>query len=430
MPNIAEPVSIPFGAGIDNRAEESGLPEGYVRQALNVDFTKELTARLREGYIKRVSGTQVHSLWKTPELDYAVVVIDGYLSRLHSDFSTTQLVAVSASPKMSYCYYNGVIYYTNNHDVGCIINGAAQQWGLDQPPSPQATPVANGGLNAGEYQVTYTYRKANFEESGAPISALVSVPQGGGILLSNIPTAPTDAAYVRVYISPQDGDELLWGYDIPVGIGSYQLGAGERGKPLETQFGSRPDPGRLVRAFNARIFVADGALLWWTIANHPNIIDRRYGWLQFAHPIDVLEPTEDGVYVCEGHRTHFLLGADPTTWSRQLASTHGGIFGTGTQLPSHIFGGLEIPMARTAAWVDRDLGNSVLCLGRPGGLVMRMGKNHVAIPPHREGVIAYRERKGIESIIMILQDAFGSTSTAEAGDSVVASVVTHNITTT
>ena len=429
MPNIAEPVSIPFGAGIDNRADESDIPEGYVRQAYNIDFTKSLKARRREGYVKRVSGTQVHSLWKTPELDYAVVVIDGYLTRLNDDFSTAQLTAVSASPKMSYCYYNGIIYYSNTHEVGRIVNGVAGQWGLDQPPSPQASPISSGGLEAGEYQITYTYMKANLEESGAPISALVNVPQGGGIQLINIPMAPIDVAFVRVYMSPQDGDELLWARDIPVGIGNYMIGVSELGKELETQFGNRPTPARLVRAFNTRVFIADGPLLWWTIANNPNVIDRRYGWLEFAHTIDVLEPTEDGMYVSEGHRTHFLAGREPTEWSRQLASTHGGIYGTGTQLPSHIFGGLELPMARTAAWVDRDLGNAVLCIGRPGGLIMRMGKNHVAIPAHREGTLAYREKKGIESIIMVLQDAFGSVSTAEAGDSVVATVIRHNITT-
>ncbi|HFB07033.1 MAG TPA: hypothetical protein ENJ92_01170, partial [Chloroflexi bacterium] len=53
-----------FPAGKNDVAKETALPEGALREALNVDIDDAGNIRLREGFEKVYSGTNVRSLHK------------------------------------------------------------------------------------------------------------------------------------------------------------------------------------------------------------------------------------------------------------------------------------------------------------------------------------------------------------------------------
>jgi hypothetical protein len=117
------------------------------------------------------------------------------------------------------------------------------------------------------YQVAVTFRDIRGEESGTGQAAQIAVPEGGGIALSNVPQPlDADVNIVRVYLSPANGDMLYFVRDMPVGMTSATLGAGARGKPLDSQFMEKMPAGSIVRALNGRMFVARGAEMLWSEA--------------------------------------------------------------------------------------------------------------------------------------------------------------------
>lgn len=129
----------PFPLGMDNRAPDFklGLPEGaghLLRDALNVDVTRQGAIKTREGYERVLPGTDAHSLWAPLSGAYALYCDDGGIYRLTpSDPPTTQIIAsgYGTVAPVRYAEVNGAVYFTDGVCVGSYHpdSGYTPQWG-------------------------------------------------------------------------------------------------------------------------------------------------------------------------------------------------------------------------------------------------------------------------------------------------------------
>lgn len=97
--------------------------------ASNVDISDRRAVRRRKGYTSVLASTTAHSLWATTDETQAFYVDSGYLKRLNSDYTGTNITAVTANTKMAFCEVNNVIAYSNGVDFGVIDGGVVSAAG-------------------------------------------------------------------------------------------------------------------------------------------------------------------------------------------------------------------------------------------------------------------------------------------------------------
>lgn len=417
----------PWPAGIDNLNAETDLTRSddgkaiiALREATNVDLDRRGSPHRRRGYARVVSGTDCHSFWKAPEFPFALFVDAGTQYGWQPGSSAFQVHAGVGPHRVASCFAGDRAYCTNNVSTWCVTaHGDEMPWGVETPPTPTAIAASNGGLDAGEYQVAYTWLTVLGEESGAKIAATVSVPDKGGIDLAAIPQPTSELVRaIRVYRSRANGGNgadgsgtdgttnvaLFSAVDIPVGVLSYRLGASALGRPLRTQFLDPMPPGHIVRHLGGRLHVASGNRIFSSEPLYYGLRhsrkDRRVG-----SRITLMECVGDGgdapgMFVSDEKRTYWIGGVDPDKSTIRICYPYAAVFGTGTIVPGSMFN-VETTLP-CAYWLAA---NGVACLGLPGGVVVPLREKQAIAPLAEEGASLFRERDGIRQVLTSLQGA-------------------------
>ncbi len=351
LPN-AKNITVGVSKGIDNRAEETKVSAGSVREAVNIDISDTGAFARRRGYTKRLSGANTHSLWGNEHISFGLYVDGDSLFCLWADASST-LVRDGLAPRdMYYAYVAGKVYYSNGVDTGLVTpDGDSLPWGVERPASTFGLSVAaSGALDGGIYQVTLTYMNTMREESGAPESVFIEVPDGGGILLDNIPQpVAADVVAIRVYMSQANGDMLFYHRDLPVGPTQVILDYGARGKPLDTQFLEPMPPGKYLMTYKGRIFIAVGKFLIWSDALRYGQYHATMGFAKFGEDITGMAAPEGPniqIYVGTASKTHLLRGSSIDDLSVSIAVHEGVVPGSMLMVPGELMGvdGLSTPV--------------------------------------------------------------------------------------
>jgi hypothetical protein len=405
----------PFPAGIDNLDRETELTRSEdgkrviaLREAENVDLPRSGWPRRRRGFAREVEGTRVHSLWSGGRFPL-MLFVDGATQYARRTGAAPFAVRSGLSPReVSYAIPNDRVFCSNGAQAWCVApDGEAATWGVESPAGqPTLTPSTDGGLDAGEYQVAITYLDLRGEESGTGLAATVTVPDKGGIALSGIPQPlSADVLRVRVYVSPANGDVLYQARDVPVGQLVALIGAGQRGRPLATQFLTPMRPGRIVRYLASRLYVADGRSMRWSEPLRYGLTHAEKNVRSVGQRIDLMEPVGDGgeapgFFVADHKRTYWLGGADPNAATLRIVHAAGAIPGTGITVPGNLFG-LETSLP-VAYWIAA---SGVACLGLPGGQVVPLRERQVVAPAAERGASLFRELDGMRQVITALQGA-------------------------
>ena len=412
----------PFQVGVANVPAETDLPtkngvQVALREAVNVDIPSSGAVQRREGYSLALAGTSAHSGWHDGMFPFALYVDQGTLRAMQTGGSTWPLVSGLHDAEVSYALVNERAYWSNGAQTGIVTAGGdALPWGVEHPNGqPLVSVSAAGGLAAGLYQVAVTFRDIRGEESGTGQAAQIAVPEGGGIALSNVPQPlDADVNIVRVYLSPANGDMLYFVRDMPVGMTSATLGAGARGKPLDSQFMEKMPAGNIVRALNGRMFVARGAEMLWSEALGFGLHHPTKNRLRVGAKITLMEPVADGtdaagLFVADEKRTYFFSGSDPAQFAKRICYSYPAIPGTGQRVPSNVFG-IE-STAPAVYWIAT---NGVACLGLPGGQVVPLAE-HIAVAPNApKGASLFRETRGMSQVVTALRESTQRTGMTDA----------------
>jgi hypothetical protein len=390
----ADPIRVEgWPIGVDNRAPDHALPEGALRQAINVDVLPDGRVRRRKGFANALSG-DYHSLHGAGSAKFGLAVSGGELRRLTHNGSTiveeTVATGLRLNRRMSYADINGVLYYSNGFDCGKIgETGPAGHWAVEMPPARPIVAFATPGLLvAGQYQVMITYVTAAMEESAnmAPPVVVTVQADGGAIVLSGIPQpASADVAYIRVYCSTANGAIMFRVADLPDGTTSYTIQSVEAaGRTFRAgSFGHLP-VGDLIEHYNGRLYSAVGNVLWESEPFSYGLCNLAEAFTPFPGDITLLAAAIDGLYVA-ADRTYFLAGPSVRQATMRPVLPYGAVKHASTKRADN-----DAPI-----W----LSHRGIVEGGDGGQVKNLQEEHVAIVEHEEGSMLFREQDGIKQIV-------------------------------
>jgi hypothetical protein len=392
--------------GVNNRLPDFSLhvrdKGDWLRDAVNVDITDA------GNVVRRAATTLVQAMSNADSL-YLTSATAGYLRRGAAiyaitlpTYTETLLKILSADAALSWVEFNGSLYYSNGTDSGRIEGGVAYPWGLTTPTAPTCAGIA-GTLYAGTYQVAVSYyNNVTGEEGGISASSNPALATAGGIRITP-PGASAGATHVNVYLSTVNGSIPMW-------IGSYAIGGGVIDISAEPAR-LRESNGRFEAPLPAgtQIFMANGRLCSVSQDRYrinlgsparPGYyipIDGRqraegapldYGYITFPAPIDLVIPTQMGVYVAYGDVTQFFAGTDfASTEIVRDVLPYGAVPGTAFVVPHK-----ENPLV---GW----FGAHGIVLGDPQGVVKDTMIDNIDLTPPASGTSVVIQANGYKRVV-------------------------------
>ena len=394
-PKPAEEITLgPWPKGMNNRQPDYALPAGTLRNAVNADFDQIGFARRRRGYSKVYSGLNTHSGFSCAAGEFFVEA--GALKQLNADNTATTIHRGLTGTQTAYEYFDGVVYFSDGVSTGKITNGIVTPWGMNPPAAPKLLTLS-GSYGPGTYMAAVTAVDATGREGGASDVTTMQAGDNTGIRFYDLPSATA----LRLYLSAPNGTTLYLVAEVPAGTISHTLLAGryDNGKPLDTQFVSKPPPGRIIKHHKARMYVADGTTLWYT---DPYALDRvrlSENFFQFPKLISIVEPTDKGMWVV-ADKTYFFRGDGPETFVQETKLGYGAVFGTASRVPN----------TTDVMWYS-DRG---AVMGTQGGEVSNMQEANVASESGSSGASLARDKDGIQQFIASIKDPVVSPLVAQS----------------
>lgn len=418
-----------FPKGINNVAAETSVPGGALRAAINVVLDDAGKLSRRQGYSKVIYADGIHSLYSHERIYYMLAVTEAGFVSIDETLGVTPIADVSRITAPMY-------YDTAEFHVLCgnglenfrvTLDGTAHPLSPPQPagqPTVAVNTVA-GGLNAGEYQIAVTFFDALNRESGSTLSAIATVPEGGGIVLSNFPT-DARATSIGIYMSQPNGDilYLVDVVDTPAPV-SRLLGRLTYGRQLDTQFLVPMPPLTHLALSNGRLHGASDNLHVWSEALNYGLTNPATNYAIYNDKITLIarfgEAANAGVYLSAGKRTYYMDGPDPAAWQRVIAHPFGAIPGSLTYVESAELG-LDV-LGVVPVWMDT---RGELIAGMPGGRIVRLHKDNYVGPENADSAASiYTSINGTGQLLAVARG--GVVNSAQVGDSVDAEICRNGV---
>ncbi len=408
--NIREedlPKAGPWPTGINNLASEGSIPTDEngrpvaLREADNVDLTREGRVRRRQGYQGSYSGTLVHSLWSDDGLSFGLFVDNGALQVLEEDGSTGTLGRAVGNLPLSYFLVGDRILFSNADACGMLLlpSRSVHEWGVAAPPPPTVEIVEGYGLVAGTYQIAFTTTDALGRESGASRTHQISVPEGSGLLVGPSASAQQPGDRVNVYLSAPN-DSVLRLHDSNFGAGGL-IGTQYEGVVLSTQLLDVMPAGQLCCVFNGVHWVADGRTLRWSPPFRYGMTDPAHNVIRFDARIDLMVAVPGqapGIFIAAGKRTYWLDGAAAAAFNFVDVHSAGAVPGTHVKVKGQLIG-LDDDSDYNV-WLSR---NGGYVIGMPGGRVVTLNSRSAAIDDADRGASMFVARAGVNQIVTALR---------------------------
>jgi hypothetical protein len=168
-------------------------------------------------------------------------------------------------------------------------------------------------------------------------------------------------------------------------IGYIENGADYQFSTPSTSFKLAPPAGQLIEYFNARLYIAQGPVLWFTDAMAFNRVDMRKGFKQLPSDIQMVRAVDGGIFVSDQGQTYFLSGASPEKFLlNSVCSASIPVMGPatiqGVKFSNEIKG--------SVAFFTTEDG---LCAGLSDGSVIQLTANTYKLPTVKRGAVLIRE---------------------------------------
>lgn len=410
-----------WAQGINNVAPITDLPDGALREALNVDLTDSGKPRRRKGFTSIYSGSNIRSLKTSGGV--TVFAEGGDLKSLGPDNSTDSLLSgLDPDNYLAYAEVNRYLYFSDGHDVSGKIKTAisgqpvVEEWPIAFPDTkPQVAALTYGGLDEGRYLVAYTNVGSNGEESGALPSVAVDVPAGGGIAVTDLPTTHRN----NLYATKANGERFYYVVQLSAATSSFNVSGSLRAKELTTMHLEPLPTGSIMFHAFGRMWVAVGNLLHYSEPFNFGSYNPAAHFFYFAEDISIALPVENGIYVCAGS-TYFLGGMNPKEMTQDTVYPHDGVPGTGMSVSPKVF---NMEGKEDVAYWFSDKGPVI---GMPDGQVQPLTEDRLAVPEYEVGATMYRAEDGIQQMVSAVKNR-GRESTLGTSDSASAIVIRNGV---
>lgn len=379
-----------FPKGFDNLRADFELPEGALRNAVNVDILDSGKVRRRKGSTELDDSAAAHSLWSNGST--MLYGSNGALKRWENSDTATTLTSGLTDRPITFTEAGLDIYWSNGVDYGRITRGANAAWGVEEPLLAPAMASANGALDAGTYQALVTFQTASGEESAASPSSARAITTGG--LTLTIPQPLTaQVTSVQVYMTPCNDDVFYHIASLPVGTTSLSLlSQPSFGRACRTQFMRRFLPCDLIEHYNGRIYGANSNILWHTEPFMFGLYVPSKNFILFREPIRILKAVDDGLYVV-ADKTYFLGGAHEEFAPREVLP-----YGAAHNAVS------RLPRTQELLWFA-DCG---FVVAGNGGQVKAVQVENVRPDVYADGAVVVREQDSVEQYVGVMRNPVSS----------------------
>ncbi|MFL4599821.1 hypothetical protein ACJ6WI_21415 [Stenotrophomonas maltophilia] len=382
----------PWPLGMDNvsasstlKRDEEGRQVALV-DAANVDIDRDGRPGRRRGARLVHARADLHSIWSG---NAGAFVAAG--AELLSAPDLQPIALLNSADPCTYAEVNGDVIVGNRTTLLRVKNGRAAPLGVPDAPPPAASAGESGGMRMGRYGVAVAF-VSDQGEGGLSSLRFVDVPDGGGIILSALPTAG-DATALRIYRTHPNGEELYRAAEIPLGFPSYHLGNGGLDAAADTRNLRRMPPGQHVASFQGYLLVAHGNVLRFSEPLRYGLHSPRHGFVQFPHRITMLAAVGRAVFVGTSAGVIVLRGPRPREWSQDMTGALAPIEGAVAVVTS---GALrtEQPGQRMAVW----LAPNGYVLGTEDGAVIELQADRITGLIHAAGALCVHGRRVVAAV--------------------------------
>lgn len=280
------------------------MPQGTVRDSINMDPLPGGLYGLRAGFTQQVAGTDIRGALAVGS---HVLIADGTdLKVFDADTNSTQvLTTIAGTGRFTGDVWNEELFFCTENQTFRYRAGVLRQWGVNTVSAQPVPTVVAGGLLAGEYQCAATFVDAFGDEGGTNNPLVITVTQGAGLLFT-LPTPPAGGK-VRLYVGNVQGGTLYLQFE---GTGQYLCSTiTDNTARLDTALLRAPVPSDFICEHNGVIAMADGKTLWLTTPMRPHLRSVATRFFQFAAPVDCVISADGGLFVA-ADKTYFISAVE------------------------------------------------------------------------------------------------------------------------
>ena len=390
------PIPLPR-LGVDLLSDETQMPAGAVRAAVNVDIDKRGQFKRRQGYAPTgLAGEFAGSLyaWAGRLIAYR----NRELISIDPDTMAFEVLGdLDGYAPTDFTPYNGRLYVCTQRALWVLRGGAAVLAGSRLPdalPSIQAHDA--GALPAGQYMAAISMLDESGEES--PAVVLGQIDTQAGLLLTGLPVVP--GKRWRLYLTPPNGDVLYLAEEFDAVFGQYVV-AGYPSSAVCQTLNMAPMPGGdFVRARGGRLYVASKDALWFSEPLRPHMTAPRHNFVRFIGDMRFVEWVGGGVFVGDSRGVWWLSGEDPTQFAQRQVSDAVPVARSSVLVPMHRLGVMQSRSTTDCAvWLSAD----GYMVGAPDGQVTALHPDRIRLNPDNNlsGQSALLLRDGLQQIITL-----------------------------
>lgn len=310
-----------WSAGINNRARSNRIPEGAVRDMVNLDPGPTLTARV--GYEKVVDGDACRGL---AALGNRLVFADGAdLKAFDADTNTVQVIGqVASGVPLSADVFNDELFVATSKETLRYAD-TLRRWGVPTMVNqPQVVPA--GAPVPGVTRLFAATYVNEYGEEGGTVRAITVDGAPGYTVTAEVPAGYS----VNLYISAANG-QTLYLQDTLEASGTKTIHPTDDGATLGTMFCDEPPKGALVSRHNASIAVAAGNTIYFTDPMHPHLVRVMESFVAFASPVTAMVAGNRGLFV-SADKMYLLRGGGTDQVTLDKVLDYPAVAGTGTIL--------------------------------------------------------------------------------------------------
>jgi len=284
--------------GINNKAHASKMPDGYLRECINVMIDNSGMITKRNGYAEKDTGV-FSWIWSDELRCFAVRNGDLVeVVRNGANYTFTTIRAGVGYVMLAFTECDGNYFYCGSAITGIISGTTYKTFGQAQVNVQPTLTAATGTMAEGTYLVAVTTMDASGIESGTREPTSITLAANKQIALSNIPiSSDPRVTKVCIYCSGHNGTELYRVGTVNNGVTTYSITAVNVNKfPLQT-IGISPAPyGSLITYHYGHLYIANSNFLYYS---DPWQYERWQPLNNYRFPtaITAIMPLESGIWI-------------------------------------------------------------------------------------------------------------------------------------
>jgi hypothetical protein len=364
-------------AGINNLAQPHRLPQGAVRDLVNLDPAEGGTLELRATFAQVLAcaaGRAAFPVGRT------VVVIDGGQILAYSTLTDEAhlLCTIVENGPIAGAELNGQLYLASLIESLRTDGFSVKPWAIEEPAF--SVEVIAGGLAAGLYRVAVTATGADGEESSAH-SASIRVPADGGLRITSADPRP-----LRVYASAANSETPYYQGLLHGGARALTR-IDDSMEQLATDGLVAMPPCTEYAAYHGVIIGRYESAVFFSLPMWPHLMDPVSGFFQYGAPVTALAVTDGGVFVA-ADKTYFLTGLETDKPMQRVVLELGAVEGSAVTLPDG-----------RAAWFTR-YGQAI---GSPDGTIALPNRQSFAPDIAAKGAAGVVEHNGNQMVVTTMR---------------------------